>query len=181
MPPAAEKLPDKALALNLAIDKTPVPVIGAINGSGDRRRGDPVHDLRSAGRRPERLLPVPGREIRPGLDNWSIRRLTSLVGYGRARGMLLGGREAVRRNRAADRHGQPHRQRWPMPRSGRPSWPSFGLLALQHAKRVLNDDGAYEESWPAHKELFDKAGASKDVIEAQVARIEKRPPNFTGA
>ena len=28
----AEKLPDKALALNLAIDKTPVPVIGAING-----------------------------------------------------------------------------------------------------------------------------------------------------
>lgn len=28
----AEKLPDKALALNLAIDKAPVPVIGAING-----------------------------------------------------------------------------------------------------------------------------------------------------
>ena len=28
----AEKLPDKALALNLAIDQAPIPVIGAING-----------------------------------------------------------------------------------------------------------------------------------------------------
>ncbi|MGV0601578.1 enoyl-CoA hydratase-related protein, partial [Mycolicibacterium pulveris] len=28
----ADELPDKAKALNLAIDKTPVPVIGAING-----------------------------------------------------------------------------------------------------------------------------------------------------
>ncbi len=32
-----------------------------------------------------------------------------------------------------------------------------------------------------HKELFDKAWSSKDVIEAQVARIEKRAPNFIGA
>jgi enoyl-CoA hydratase len=54
-------------------------------------------------------------------------------------------------------------------------------LALQHAKRVLNDDGAYEEQWPAHKELFEKAWASQDVIEAQVARVEKRPPKFQGA
>jgi enoyl-CoA hydratase len=29
--------------------------------------------------------------------------------------------------------------------------------------------------------MFDKAWASQDVIEAQVARIEKRPPNFKGA
>ena len=54
-------------------------------------------------------------------------------------------------------------------------------LALRHAKRVLNDDGAYEQPGPVHKELFDKAWGSQDVVEAQVARIEKRPPNFTGA
>ncbi|MEQ0609140.1 hypothetical protein ABLN72_14535, partial [Mycobacterium tuberculosis] len=54
-------------------------------------------------------------------------------------------------------------------------------LAIQHAKRVLNDDGAIEEAWPAHKELFDKAWGSQDVIEAQVARMEKRPPKFQGA
>jgi enoyl-CoA hydratase len=54
-------------------------------------------------------------------------------------------------------------------------------LALRHAKRVLNDDGAYEEQRPIHKELFDKAWASEDVIEAQVARMQKRPPDFKGA
>jgi enoyl-CoA hydratase len=53
-------------------------------------------------------------------------------------------------------------------------------LAIQHAKRVLNDD-AIEEAGPVHKELFDKAWGSQDVIEAQVARVEKRPPRFQGA
>jgi enoyl-CoA hydratase len=57
----------------------------------------------------------------------------------------------------------------------------FAPLALQHAKRVLNDDGAYDDPLPEHQELFDKAWSSQDVIEAQVARIEKRPPNFQGA
>ena len=57
----------------------------------------------------------------------------------------------------------------------------FAPLALQHAKRVLNDDGAYDDPRPEHQEMFDRAWGSQDVIEAQVARIEKRPPNFTGA
>ena len=54
-------------------------------------------------------------------------------------------------------------------------------LSVQHSKRVLNDDGAYEEAWETHKEGFDRAWSSQDVIEAQVARIEKRPPRFQGA
>jgi enoyl-CoA hydratase len=54
-------------------------------------------------------------------------------------------------------------------------------LAIQHAKRVLNDDGAYEDRLPIHIELFDKAWASQDAVEAQVARVQKRPPNFQGA
>ena len=54
-------------------------------------------------------------------------------------------------------------------------------LAIQHAKRVLSDDGSIEEAWPEHKELFDKARGSQDVIEAQIARVEKRPPKFQGA
>ena len=45
---------------------------------------------------------------------------------------------------------------------------------------MLNDDGAYEEQADMHKELFDKAWGSRDVIEAQVARIEKRPARFQG-
>ena len=54
-------------------------------------------------------------------------------------------------------------------------------LAIQHAKRVLHDDGSMDDAWPEHKELFDRAWSSQDVIEAQVARIEKRPPKFEGA
>jgi enoyl-CoA hydratase len=57
----------------------------------------------------------------------------------------------------------------------------FAPLALKHAKRVLNDDGAFEDQLPEHKVLFDKAWSSQDIIEAQVARIQKRPPNFQGA
>ena len=41
---------------------------------------------------------------------------------------------------------------------------------MQHAKRVLNDDGAYEDPWPEHQQLYERAWASQDVIEAQVAR-----------
>ena len=46
---------------------------------------------------------------------------------------------------------------------------------------MLNDDGAYAAPWPAHQELFDRAWSSQDIIEAQVARIEKRPAKFKGA
>jgi len=57
----------------------------------------------------------------------------------------------------------------------------FAPLSVRHSKRVLNDDGAFEEQWPPHKEGFERAWGSQDVIEAQVARIEKRSPNFKGA
>jgi enoyl-CoA hydratase len=45
---------------------------------------------------------------------------------------------------------------------------------------VLNDDGAYEDQSAEHKDLFDRAWASNDVIEAQVARVEKRTARFRG-
>jgi enoyl-CoA hydratase len=57
----------------------------------------------------------------------------------------------------------------------------FAPLSLRHSKRVLNDDGAYEEQSDVHKDLFDKAWGSQDVIEAQVARFEKRAARFQGA
>ena len=57
----------------------------------------------------------------------------------------------------------------------------YAPLSLQHSKRVLNDDGAYEDQGEVHKELFDRAWGSHDVIEAQVARLEKRAASFKGA
>ncbi|ULN46740.1 enoyl-CoA hydratase [Mycolicibacterium goodii] len=176
----AAELPDKATALNLAIDKTPVPVIGAINGPaiGAGVILAMICDLRVVV--PEAYFQFPVAKYGLALDNWSIRRLTSLVGYGRARGMLLAAEkldsETALQTGMANRIGTlADAQKWAAEIAG------YAPLALQHAKRVLNDDGAYEEPWPAHKELFDRAWTSPDVIEAQVARIEKRPPNFTGA
>lgn len=176
----AEKLPDKALALNLAIDKAPVPVIGAINGPtiGAGVILSLICDLRVVA--PEAYFQFPIAKYGLAIDNWSVRRLTSLVGAGRARGMLLAAEkltaDTALQTGLANRIGTlADAQAWAAEIAG------YAPLSLQHSKRVLNDDGAYEQPWPEHKELFDRAWASKDVIEAQVARIEKRPPNFVGA
>jgi enoyl-CoA hydratase len=176
----ADELPDKARALNIAIDQAPVPVIGAINGPaiGAGVILSMICDLRVVA--PEAYFQFPVAKYGIALDNWSIRRLTSLVGAGRARGMLLAAERLTADDALAT--GMANRmgtladaQAWAQEIAG------FAPLAMQHAKRVLNDDGAYEDAWPAHTELFDRAWASSDIIEAQVARIEKRPPNFKGA
>jgi enoyl-CoA hydratase len=176
----AEKLPDKAKALNLAIDDAPIPVIGAINGPaiGAGVILAMICDLRVVA--VDGYFQFPVAKYGLALDNWSIRRLTSLVGAGRARGMLIAAErltaDVALHTGMANRLGTlADAQAWAAEIAG------FAPLALQHAKRVLNDDGAYEDPWPAHQELFEKAWSSKDVIEAQVARIEKRPPNFQGA
>ncbi len=176
----ADELPDKARALNLAIDSAPIPVIGAVNGPaiGAGVILSMICDLRVVA--PEAYFQFPVAKYGIALDNWSIRRLTSLVGAGRARGMLLGAErltaDAALQTGMANRIGTlADAQAWAQEIAG------YAPLALHHAKRVLNDDGAYEDPWPAHQELFDRAWASQDIIEAQVARIEKRPPNFRGA
>jgi len=176
----ADELPDKAKALNIAIDKAPIPVLGAINGPaiGAGVILSMICDLRIVS--PDAYFQFPVAKYGLALDNWSIRRLTSLVGAGRARGMLLAAErltaDVALQTGLANRIGTlADAQAWATELAG------YAPLALQHAKRVLNDDGAYEDPWPEHKELFDRAWASQDVIEAQVARIEKRPPKFTGA
>ncbi len=146
----AEELPDKAKALNLAIDKAPIPVIGAINGPaiGAGVILSMICDLRVVA--PEAYFQFPVAKYGLALDNWSIRRLTSLVGAGRARGMLLGRGTAHRRRRAADRDGQPDRHAGRRAGVGRRDRRASRRWRLQHAKRVLNDDGAYEDPWPEH-------------------------------
>ncbi len=172
--------PDKALALNLAIDRVPVPVIAAVNGPavGAGVQLAMIADLRVVA--PEAFFQFPIAKYGLALDNWSIRRLSSLVGYGRARAMLLAAEklpaDVAFQTGLANRIGTlADAQAWAAEIAG------LAPLTLRHAKRVLNDDGAYEQQGDAHKDLFDKAWGSQDVIEAQVARIEKRPPNFQGA
>ncbi|MET0900811.1 MAG: enoyl-CoA hydratase [Mycobacterium sp.] len=177
----AADFPDKAVALNIAIDQVSVPVIGAINGPaiGAGLQLAMICDLRVVA--PEAYFWFPIAKYGLALDNWSVHRLVSLVGYGRARGMLLGAEkltaDVALQTGMANRIGTlADAQEWAGEIAG------LAPLSLRSSKRILNDDGAYLPEMPAHhKELFDAAWSSKDVIEAQVARMEKRPPNFQGA
>ena len=176
----AADYPDRLIELHRVLDATLIPVIGAVNGPaiGAGLQLAMQCDLRVVA--PDAVFQFPTSKYGLALDNWSIRRLSSLVGHGRARSMLLTAEkltaETALLTGMANRVGTlADAQAWGAEIAG------LAPLALQHAKRVLNDDGAIEEAGPVHKELFDKAWGSQDVIEAQVARIEKRPPNFQGA
>jgi len=176
----AADYPDRLIALHKSIDAAPMPVIGAINGPaiGAGLQLAMICDLRVVS--PDAFFQFPTSKYGLALDNWSIRRLASLVGHGRARSMLLTAEkltaDAALQSGMANRIGTlADAQKWADEIAG------LAPLALRHAKRVLNDDGAYEDQQPIHKELFDKAWASQDVVEAQVARMEKRAPDFKGA
>jgi enoyl-CoA hydratase len=176
----AADYPDRLIALHKSIDDAPMPVIGAINGPaiGAGLQLAMICDLRVVSQ--DAFFQFPTSKYGLALDNWSIRRLASLAGYGRARSMLLTAEkltaDVALQTGMANRIGTlADAQKWAEEIAG------LAPLALRHAKRVLNDDGAYEDQWPVHKELFDQAWASEDVIEAQVARVEKRPPHFKGA
>jgi enoyl-CoA hydratase len=175
----AADYPDRLIELHKVLDAAPIPVIGAINGPaiGAGLQLAMQCDLRVVA--PSAFFQFPTSKYGLALDNWSIRRLSSLVGHGRARAMLLSAEklsaETALQTGMANRIGTlEDAQAWADEIAG------LAPLAIQHAKRVLNDD-AIEEAEPVHKELFDKAWGSQDVIEAQVARVEKRPPRFKGA
>jgi enoyl-CoA hydratase len=176
----AADYPDRLIELHKVMDAAPIPVIGAINGPaiGAGLQLAMQCDLRVAAA--DAFFQFPTSKYGLALDNWSIRRLSSLVGHGRARAMLLTAEkltaEVALQTGMVNRIGSlADAQAWAAEVA------NLAPLAIQHAKRVLNDDGAIEEAWPEHKELFDRAWASQDVVEAQVARIEKRPPKFQGA
>ena len=176
----AANFPEKAIALNKAIDAAPVPVIAALNGPaiGAGVQLAMVCDLRVVA--PDAYFQFPIARYGLALDNWSIRRLSSLAGYGRARAMLLAAEkldaQTALMTGMANRHGTlADAQAWAAEIAG------LAPLSVRHSKRVLNDDGAYEDQGQVHKDWFDAAWASQDVIEAQVARMEKRSPKFRGA
>ena len=176
----AANFPDKAIALNKAIDAVPVPVIAAVNGPaiGAGVQLAMVCDLRVVA--PEAYFQFPIARYGLALDNWSIRRLSSLAGHGRARGMLLAAdrldSQTALLTGMANRIGTlADAQAWAAEIA------ALAPLSVRHSERVLNDDGAYEDQSGLHKEMFDAAWGSRDVIEAQVARVEKRAPRFQGA
>ena len=60
----AADYPDRLIELHKVLDAVPIPVIGADQRSGHRRGPAAGHAVRSAGRRPGRVLSVSDFEIR---------------------------------------------------------------------------------------------------------------------
>ena len=151
----AADYPDRLIELHKVMDAAPIPVIGAINGPaiGAGLQLAMQCDLRVVA--PDAFFQFPTSKYGLALDNWSIRRLSSLVGHGRARAMLLTAEkltaETALQTGMANRIGTlADAQAWAAEIAG------LAPLAIQHAKRVLNDDGSIEDAAPEHKELFDR-------------------------
>ena len=72
------------------IESSPVPVLAALNGSaiGAGLQLAMAADLRVMA--PDAIAGIPAAKLGVAVDEWTIRRLVSLVGAGQARGMLIG-------------------------------------------------------------------------------------------
>lgn len=170
---------DQHVRLIEQIEATPVPVIAALNGAalGAGLQLAMAADLRVLV--PEALAGIPAAKIGVAIDEWTVRRLTSLVGAGTARGMLIGC-DPLTADRAlalgfANRLGGLHEaQRWAAEIA------EFAPLTLRHYKMVFNGDGARDEAPAERVAAMRAAWLSEDVQEARAARAEKRQPVFTG-
>ena len=170
---------DRLVATLQQIESTPIPVIAALNGSalGAGLQLAMAADLRVLA--PDAVAGIPAAKIGVAVDEWTIRRLVSLVGAGHARGMLIGC-EPLTADRAlsvgfANRIGDlADAQQWAT------AIAALAPLTLQHYKLVLNGDGARDEA-PAHRaDAMMAAWMSEDLAEGRAARAERRMPVFEG-
>jgi enoyl-CoA hydratase len=174
-----ENFLDKLLAMLGVIESVPVPVIAALNGPaiGAGLQLALAADLRVMA--PTAFCGIPAAKIGVTVDEWTIRRLVSLVGAGDAAGILIGC-DSLTSERAstvgfANRIGDlGEAQRWAAMIA------TLAPLTLQHYKLVLGDDGARDPAPESHRAAMVRAWQSQDMAEGRAARAEKRQPVFTG-
>ncbi|MFT4044248.1 MAG: enoyl-CoA hydratase [Gordonia sp. (in: high G+C Gram-positive bacteria)] len=161
------------------IETTPVPVIAALNGPalGAGLQLAMAADLRVMAA--EAVVGIPAARLGVAVDEWTIRRLVSLVGGGHARGILLGcdllSAQTAHVIGFANRIGElSDAQQWAATIAG------LAPLSLQHSKLVLNGDGARDEPPADRYAAMRRAWQSEDLVEGRAARTEKRTPQFTG-
>ncbi|MFT4087783.1 MAG: enoyl-CoA hydratase [Gordonia sp. (in: high G+C Gram-positive bacteria)] len=170
---------DRLIAMLTQIEQTPVPVIAALNGPalGAGLQLSMAADLRVMA--PASLAGIPAAKLGVAVDEWTIRRLVSLVGGGQARGMLIGC-DPISADRAhalgfANRIGDlADAQHWAA------SIAELAPLTLQHYKLVLNGDGARDVAPEDRHAAMLAAWQSDDLQEGRRARAEKRAPVFQG-
>lgn len=170
---------DRLVAVMEQIEATPIPVIAALNGAalGAGLQLAMAADLRVMD--PAAIAGIPAAKLGVAVDEWTIRRLVSLVGGGQARGMLLGC-DLISADRAhtlgfANRIGDlTDAQHWATQIAG------LAPLTLRHYKLVLAGDGARDEAPEDRRAAMLAAWTSEDLQEGRRARAAKRAPKFEG-
>ncbi|MBE7192622.1 enoyl-CoA hydratase [Gordonia polyisoprenivorans] len=170
---------DHLVATLQQIESTPVPVIAAVNGAalGAGLQLTMAADLRVMA--PDAIAGIPAAKIGVAVDEWTIRRLVSLVGAGQAAGMLIGC-DPLSADRAhdlgfANRIGDlADAQHWAA------TIAELAPLTLQHYKLVLNGDGARDVAPEERHAAMMRAWHSDDLAEGRAARAERRAPRFSG-
>lgn len=171
--------PETLNTLLQTVQNVPIPVIAAVNGPavGAGTQLAIASDLRVVA--DGGYFEIPSTRLGIAVNNWTIKRLSSLAGGSVARTILLGGErlhaeQAQHSGLANKRGGADVAQQWAQ------SITELAPLALRHLKLVFNDDGAHDEPKPEQWEAFGAAWKSEDMQEARRARNEKRPPKFLG-
>ncbi|MFC9993448.1 enoyl-CoA hydratase [Nocardia sp. NPDC127526] len=167
------------LGMLRTIESVPVPVISAINGGalGAGVQLALASDLRVLS--PDAFIGIPAAKLGISVDRWTVRRLSSLIGPGPARTILLGAERVSAQDAYtfgfANRIGTlADAQAWAKQIA------ELAPLSLRHMKLVFNDDGTRGEDTPEQSAALAAAWSSADAQEARMARQEKRAARFTG-
>jgi len=175
----SEEFLDALLDMLHTVESAPVPVIAAVDGPaiGAGVQLALAADLRVVA--PDAYIAIPAAKLGISVDLWTTRRLTSLIGGGPARTVLLGA-EAISATDAytfgfANRLGTTDDAK---------SWAAtiaeLAPLSLRHLKLVLNDDGTRQPENAQQRAALEAAWHSDDAGEGRLARQEKRAPKFVG-
>jgi enoyl-CoA hydratase len=174
----SEGFRDALYAALSAIQNAPMPVIAAINGPaiGAGTQVALACDLRVAS--DAAVFAIPTARIGLAVDPWTIRRLASLTGASAAAAVLLGVDEidasGAHRLGLVNRTGDlDAATEWAR------SIAAMAPLTLEYSKRVLNQlaPSAVDAELA---EAFERCWSSDDLAEGQLARKERRAPQFRG-
>lgn len=166
-------------AMLRTVTDVPVPVIAAVNGPaiGAGTQLAVCCDLRVAA--PTAVFGVPTATLGLAADAWTLRRLATLAGGGVARRVMLAAQEITAPQALAcglaDAEGGLTEALALAAHCA-----ELAPLSIGYAKRVLNGASGPARNADWEEAEFQRCWSSDDVAEGQLARREKRTPNFQG-
>ena len=167
------------VAMLRTIERSKLIIVAYVNGAaiGAGAQLAMACDLRVADAEAYFALPV--AKMGFALDNWTVRRLESLVGGGFARTILYTGDPFHAQESAS--HGLVNKigtvddaLAWAQEIA------TYAPLTLHHLKLVFNNDSAQQQPTPIQAAAAKTAWISEDLKEARRAFAEGRRPRFRG-